>query len=313
MLHRRQTGSTSIAAAPPPATSTPLRSHQQQEAPNQTFKPLRRESGSLYSPPTPAGPTSTSNPGGKARYSLPSSSPAINGYGGPGTSSYFPSTGFGAPSAYSSLNQANQATSYGHMSSSASEYPRSSYDQNAGARYQAGVGGGLYDLSERVYEQSKKDEIIASVRSALDRFVRGLRDAARLDRSWAMVREDTELRNLVLRSTLINLVSLMLLSFSPNSLVPCAVVVARCAEQSEECGHVVQCIVVLACVCILLLDQCECELLVPSACFNSVLRARLIGPAGILGTSNLKASSNSASPSVRLRLSQSIKLAVNVS
>ena len=214
MLHRRQTGSTSTAPPPPPpppSTSTPPRG---QQPSNQTFKPLRRQSTSLYSPPAAAGPASTPTAGGKARYSLPSSSPAANGYGGPGTSSYFPSVGVSSPSAFPSMNQGNQPASFGYMGSTASDYPRASYEQST--RYQSG----LYDLSERFTGDSTKDEILASVRSALDRFVRGLRDASRLDRSWAMVREDTELRNLILRSTLINLVSLLLLSFSPIVLSP---------------------------------------------------------------------------------------------
>ncbi|WWD17397.1 hypothetical protein CI109_101838 [Kwoniella shandongensis] len=52
------------------------------------------------------------------------------------------------------------------------------------------------------------------VRSSLERLGYGLKDAVRLERSWNLVWNDRELRTLVLKSTVINLVSLVLLSLS---------------------------------------------------------------------------------------------------
>ncbi|EIW70754.1 hypothetical protein TREMEDRAFT_61261 [Tremella mesenterica DSM 1558] len=62
--------------------------------------------------------------------------------------------------------------------------------------------------------------VLAVVRHGLDGLRLGLADAARLDRSWSLVWSDHELRSLVIKSTLINLLSLLLLSLWPLIFSP---------------------------------------------------------------------------------------------
>ena len=145
MLHRRQAGSTS--SAPPPASNAPPRDT------NQAFKPLRRESGSLYSPPVIVGSPS------KPRYPIPSASPALNNYASQASSSYFP-----APAGPSN---AGHGAGYGFQPS---------YN-----------GGNTFDLTEKLGSfPGTTDEWMAAVRHGIDTLRRGFGDAARLAKSWSM-------------------------------------------------------------------------------------------------------------------------------
>ncbi|ORX36757.1 etoposide-induced protein 2.4-domain-containing protein [Kockovaella imperatae] len=211
MLYRRQAGSSGTnhilhspvvdSPSPPPRNV------------NQAFKPLRRESGTLYS--TPSGQTGPSDPS-RARYPIPSSSPAINGDGNGFGNGYGHGYGESEPSYFQpsyGMTSGNIGLGYGSSA-------------NTGSSSQYGYGGNMGSSAFAPGDDAKplsmrsKEEWIAMVRHGLDNVARGFGDSSRLDKSWSMAWGDVELRSLILRSTLINLVSLLLLSFSPIVLSP---------------------------------------------------------------------------------------------
>ncbi|KAK8864305.1 hypothetical protein IAR55_001552 [Kwoniella newhampshirensis] len=120
---------------------------------------------------------------------------------------------------------------------------------SAGYGFTAGGGGGGYGYSGGMGSGLGVDEWIESgegagggwrgiVKKGLERFKLGFRDAVRLERSCNLVWNDRELRTLVLKSTLINLVSLVLLSLSSLIFSPLLVhpVSATMEIRTKEIG-----------------------------------------------------------------------------
>lgn len=80
---------------------------------------------------------------------------------------------------------------------------------------------GTFDLSDGLNDPSiGGGGFIASLRTEIEGFRKGVSDAARLERSFNLVWSDHELRTLVIKSTVINLLSLLLLSLGPAVLSP---------------------------------------------------------------------------------------------
>ncbi|WVQ80629.1 hypothetical protein IAT38_002734 [Cryptococcus sp. DSM 104549] len=92
-----------------------------------------------------------------------------------------------------------------------------SAEAGGGLGYGKGGGGGSYELGDGLgWDGGRKasEGILGKVRDVFESLTKGFGDAVRLDRSWNLVWGDRELRTLVLKSTLINLLSLLLLSLS---------------------------------------------------------------------------------------------------
>ncbi|WVR07146.1 hypothetical protein IAU60_004187 [Kwoniella sp. DSM 27419] len=211
MLHRRPNAPSGSPAGPPSTSPGPGQGPRRDSAGNvnKAYTPLRRQSSGLY----PGGGATQSPSGGpRARYAIPQPSPGLGGGGALGLS-----PGYGP-----GLGVAPNGLTYGLAGGIADDWPGAGLS----SAHPSGVGSG-----------SAADWMMA-VRSALESTAAGTRDAVKLDRSWALVSGDRELRTLVLKSTMINLLSLLLLSLSSIVFSPLLVhpVSATMEVRTKEIG-----------------------------------------------------------------------------
>ncbi|WWC89435.1 uncharacterized protein L201_004359 [Kwoniella dendrophila CBS 6074] len=196
MLHRRPGPA---GPSSPYSSSSPSQSGSNSSRPgipniNKAYTPLRRQSANLY-------PNSNNNNGGAAKYTIPQASPLNLGGS---TSSYTGGGGLNSPTL--DLND------YGYGSNT----------------YGSG-GSGNVSLGE---DWKSGTYIGKRIREIIEHIGLGLKDALRLERSWDLVWSDRELRTLVLKSTMINLLSL--LSLSLGSLIFSPIFVHPISELMEN-------------------------------------------------------------------------------
>ncbi|WWC70333.1 uncharacterized protein I206_104283 [Kwoniella pini CBS 10737] len=93
---------------------------------------------------------------------------------------------------------------------------------------------GIYDLSSNSISEieiGNGEYWIKKIREIIEHLIMGLKDACKLQRSWELVWSDRELRTLVLKSTMINILSL--LSLSLGSLIFSPIFLHVNATQNE--------------------------------------------------------------------------------
>ncbi|OCF36736.1 hypothetical protein I316_01332 [Kwoniella heveanensis BCC8398] len=195
MLHRRPTASASVGVSSTTSgPGTPPRRDSSNSNTNTAYRPLRRQSANLYPNASQSTPSAFSNPDApSARYTLPIPSPlniSSGSYAAPASSSQ---QGLAYGNSY-------QPNGYGFSSGPGPGYV---------AGYEGGGGGGGRRVVDFSAEGMKR--IISDF---VDNVGAGLRDGLKLEKSWNLVWSDRELRTLVLKSTMINLLSLLLLSLS---------------------------------------------------------------------------------------------------
>ncbi|WVF71591.1 hypothetical protein IAT40_006399 [Kwoniella sp. CBS 6097] len=201
MLHRRPTASTSVSASGSVSAgnSTPPRRDSNTKTPTSTntaYKPLRRQSANLYPNPNSNAsqsiPSAFNNPNApSARYNLPLPSPLNISSGG----------------AYPAPPPSSPGYSYGNV------YQPNGYGYPVGPSSSSGYQGGASGRGRGEFELSAEG-MRRSIRDFMGNVSTGLRDGLKLEKSWNLVWSDRELRTLVLKSTMINLLSLLLLSLS---------------------------------------------------------------------------------------------------
>ncbi|RSH78328.1 uncharacterized protein EHS24_002047 [Apiotrichum porosum] len=181
MLHQRRRQPEGGAAPPPPvSTSKPS---------NNAYVPLRRPSGSALPPPPVPG-----EPNGFDSYNGGS-------YGHLASGSYHNPSVASAPSLPRVVGQGQ------------------GYTPSHGRGMSLGLGGGPFSPAVEFTDDTDASAV-GQARRAIEAVRSGVRDAVRLDRSMGLVWGDMELRSLVLKVTLINLLSLLLLSMFPLVLSP---------------------------------------------------------------------------------------------
>ncbi|ORY32496.1 etoposide-induced protein 2.4-domain-containing protein [Naematelia encephala] len=211
MLHRRPTGlnaspsgpSTSIPASPPTGSTSR----------NKTYTPLRRQSSGLYNTPA-SGP--------KARYNLPSPSPSYIGIYG-GTNSSGVGGGVGNNGGGGLGGGMGGGGGYGDSPG----FGGLGIGNGNGHGFGGGNGKG-----------SRQKEILHRIREGIEGVRLGFGDGIKLERSLGVVWSDRELRTLVLKSSLINLLSLLLLSLFPLILAPLLRISPRSATASDATREV---------------------------------------------------------------------------
>ncbi|WVQ99299.1 hypothetical protein IAU59_006431 [Kwoniella sp. CBS 9459] len=215
MLHRRPTASTTASGSGSgfgsaatagsgsgSGSTPPRRDSNTTTKTNTAYTPLRRQSANFYpsngsqSQSIPSAFRNT-NAAPSARYNLPLPSP-LNISSGSGAS--YPT----------SSSQYQSGPSYGNG------YQPGAGGGGAGGGYGYGSSFGVDNVSGgggRELDLSAEG-IKKFVRDFMGNVSAGLRDGLKLEKSWNLVWSDRELRTLVLKSTMINLLSLLLLSLS---------------------------------------------------------------------------------------------------
>ncbi|WWC61742.1 uncharacterized protein I303_104327 [Kwoniella dejecticola CBS 10117] len=216
MLHRRP-GSTSSPSSQPLSSHSGSSSRPTKATSNinKAYTPLRRQSANLY--PDTANNNNNANYGGRSapRYSIPQSSP-LN-LGGPSSSStstynvYGGGGGGGGGLGSPGYNSTGTGT----------------FDLNFDFNSTSGLPG------SDSWGDASQVAVTRRLREWGEHLIMGLKDAGKLTRSWELVWSDRELRTLVLKSTMINILSLLSLSLGSLIFSPIFLHVNSSSTHSE--------------------------------------------------------------------------------